>query len=376
MSRVLRRVCYIIPSLAVGGTEKQLVYLTKGLALDHEITVVCTGRAGTFAGDVRRTGAYVRELELWGGWDFRLRHRLMRVFHDHRPDIVHTFLSGFDLAANRAARAAGVPVVVSSRRELATWARARHIRHQRKANALVDCIVANSHAAADFAAERERAEPGLFRVIPNGIPAADYAGSSEDNLLRHRFNIPFHTKVVGIVANFSAVKDHALFVEMAAELGRRREDVHFLMVGTGPLLDQTLELVRRAGLADRCTRVTALEEMRDLYALMAVSILCSKVEGFPNAVIESMAAGKPVVAAAVGGIPEVVRDGETGRLVASRSAGDFANAVQWVLEHPDESKAMALRGQAHVTSHLTVDAMVSAHRRLYAELLVGAMRGG
>jgi glycosyltransferase involved in cell wall biosynthesis len=89
-----------------------------------------------------------------------------------------------------------------------------------------------------------------------------------------------------------------------------------------------------------------------------------------------MAAGKPVVAAAVGGIPEIVRDGDTGRLVASRSASDFADAIEWVLDHPDESKAMAQRGQENIKNNYAVESMVSSYRALYAELLVRAMRGG
>lgn len=376
MNRVVCRVCYVIPSLGVGGTEKQLVHLIQGLARDHEITVVCTKRAGAFAGDARRAGAFVRDLDLWGGWDFRMRGRLLRIFRNHRPDVVHTFLSGFDLPANRAARATGVPVVVSSRRELATWAKARHVRYQRKANALVDCIVANSQAAANYAAERERADSGLFRVIPNGVVMSDYLSVADDQHLRRRFDIPFHTHVIGIVANFSPVKDHALFVEIAAELARRRSDVHFLMVGTGPLVEKTLDALRKKGISDQVTRTAALEEVRDLYALMAVSVLCSKVEGFPNAVIESMAAGKPVVASAVGGIPEIVRDGDTGRLISSRSASDFADAIEWVLDHRDESAAMALRGQESVARDFTLEAMVESYRALYAELLVRSMRGG
>ena len=353
-----------------------MLYLIQGLSRDHEITVVCTRKPGALAGDARRAGAYVRDLALWGGWDFRLKNRLLRIFRNHRPDVVHTFLSGFDLSANRAARATGAPVVISSRRELATWAKPRHVRHQRKANALVDCIVANSHAAANYAAERERAEPGLFRVIHNGIPVGDFVTTVEDQHLRRRFSIPFHTHVIGMVANFSPVKDHLLFVEIAEQLARRRSDVHFLLVGTGPLVERVLDTARRKGLSDRLTRVAAVEEIRDLYALMSVSVLCSKIEGCPNVILESMAAGKPVVAAAVGGIPELVRDRETGLLVDSRSASDFADAIEWALDHPDESGAIAARGAQSVRTQFTVDAMVASYRALYAELLVRAMQGG
>lgn len=363
------RICYVIPSLDIGGTERQLLYLLQGLARDCELTVVCTNHAGTLAGEARREGARVLDLGVRGGWDPSAWWKLRRVFEAHRPDIVHSFLFGFDLYANLAARQTGVPVVISSRRQIAAWKKRRHLFIQRRANQLVDCVVANSRAVADFAIEQERADRNLFRVIPNGIEPDRFIGSASPDMLRLRYNIPFHRHVVGIVANFSPVKDHDLFVRMAEELSRRRADVHFLMVGIGPLVKSVERTLRFRGVSDCFTRVASIDEIADLYALMDVSVLCSKSEGFPNAVIESMAASRPVVAAAVGGIPELIADGDTGRLVASRDPGAFADAVEWVLDNPKESRAMAARGAAFVRKQLGVGRMVGSYRALYTECL-------
>ena len=372
----LTRVCYVIPSLQIGGTERQLIALMTKLIHDHELTVVCTHEAGALVGEARRLGAYVRDLNGGGGWDFTLRRRIRHAFRSHRPDIVHTFMFGFDLTANRAARETGVPVVISSRRQLATWKKPRHIRIQKKANQLADCVVANSKAVAEFAARQEGADPSLYRVIPNGIDADEFVSAANLHQVRLRFKIPFHTHVVGMVANFSPVKDHALFLSIAEELMRRRADVHFLLVGSGPLRADVMARIERKGWNDRFTRVAAVEEIADLYKVMSVSVLCSEVEGFPNAVIESMAAGRPVVAAAVGGIPEIVDDGVTGKLVQSRSPADFASAIEWVLDHADESAAMAARAGEHVRTTLSLDRMASAYRALYREMLVRSMQRG
>lgn len=372
----MKRVCYVIPTLRVGGTEKQLVHIMKGLIHDHEVTVICTEQDGGLAADARRLGADVRVLGTWTGWDPRMKRRLARNFRRHRPDIVHTFMFGFDFYANRAARETGVPVLISSRRQLATWKKRRHIRWQRKANRLVDCIVANSQAVARFAIEQEGADPALFRVLPNGIDADAFVCATDPGALRLRYRIPFHTHVIGTVANFSPVKDHELFVAVAEELARRRADVHFLMVGTGPLWRSVERLLVNRKLEARFTRVATIQEMADLYALMATSVLCSKMEGFPNAVIESMAAGTPVVAAAVGGVPELVEDRVRGRLVHSRDPKDFADAIESVLDNPAESKAMADRAAGYVRGRLTMEKMVTGYRQLYAELLAKRIRRG
>ncbi|MBN2312015.1 MAG: glycosyltransferase, partial [Candidatus Hydrogenedentes bacterium] len=333
-------------------------------------------QGGAFVGEARRLGSYVHVLDGYGGWDFSLRRKLQRIFRNHRPDVMHSFLFGFDLAAARAARETKVPVVISSRRQLATWKKPRHIRLQKRANALVDCVVANSQAAAQFAIDQENAEPSLFRVIPNGIRADDFVSRTDDHHLRVRFDIPFHTHVIGILANFSPVKDHRLFLDMARELMGRRADVHFLMVGTGPCRKEIQRTIRARGWGDRFTRIASVEEVPDLLRVMSVSVLCSQVEGFPNAVMESMASGTPVVAAAVGGVPELIEDRVTGRLVHTRNPADFADAVDWMIEHHEERQAMADRAALHVRTHLSLHAMIGAYRNLYNELLAKAFRAG
>ena len=365
------KICFVLPTLALGGTERQLLQLTRRLSHDFDIRFVCTRHAGPLAGEARRQGT-VHLANTWGGWDFRIGRRVHRIFRLHKPDIMHSFMFGFDAAVNVAARKAGVPVVVSSRREIAQWKNPRHIRLQRLANELVDCVVANSRAVADFAIAQEGGDPGLYEVIHNGVDADSFCSTVDDDIIRRRYDLPFHTKVVGIVANFSPVKDHALFIDTAVLLAKRRPEVHFLMVGSGALKARLQRTVARRGLTGRVTFLSEYPELANVYRVMAVSVLCSKAEGFPNALMESMAAGTPVVAAAVGGIPELVEDGKLGTLVSSRDPADFANAIEWVLENGEEAKSMAAAAAEHVRANLRVDAMADAYVRLYERLLTKA----
>lgn len=363
-------IAFVIPSLSVGGTEMQLLRLIRGLQESYDVTLIALHAGGALVGDVRRLGASVRTIHARGGWDFTAGFALYRMFRKYRPHIVHTFLSGFDLWADRAARQAGVPVVISSRRELATWMKRRHVFMQRRANRYVDRIVANSRAVADFACAQEQADPALFRIIYNGINADDFVSRLDHQQLRKRYRIPAGARhVVGMVANFSPVKDHTLFVDMATHLLSRRKDVHFLFVGTGARLKEIHDLILKRDLRAHFDRVITVNEMADLLAIFDISVLCSKTEGFPNALLEAMAAGKPVVAPAVGGIPELVRDGETGRLVQTRNPEDFSAAVEALLDHPEERLAMGTRASAWVREHYSVAQMVRSYRELYGELL-------
>lgn len=368
------RICYVVPSLGVGGSERQLVQLMRGLERHFEVMVVCTRSDGALAGDARRIGV-VRVLNTRSGWDPRVRPRVQRELMAYKPAIVHSLMFGFDYPINVAARNAGVPVVLSSRRQLAHWKKPRHLRLQRRANRLVDGIVANSKAVVDFAAEQEHVDPGMFHVVYNGIDPDRFQSDTDPSVLRRRYGVPFHTEVVGMVANFSDEKDHALFVRIAERVLKLRANVHFVLVGTGPLREAVARDLELAGIADQVTMMRTVSELPDLYGLMSIFLLCSKSEGFPNVVLEAMAAGNPIVASAVGGIPEVIDDGVNGRLVATRDPDDFSNAILWYLDHPDEAEAIGAQAEHTVRERFSVERMVETYRRLYKNLLEHTRRG-
>lgn len=374
MTTGLPRVAWVIPTMRVGGSEMQLLHLMKGLQHEFEMTLICTRSEGALIGDARRAGAHVRVLDAPSGWDFRVQKRLYHIFRAHTPHILHTCLSGFDLFANKAARKAGVPVVVSSRRELATWQKARHRFIQRRANAYVDCVVANSNAVADFTARQECLNPDRIQIIHNGIDPDTFVSTVPPEQIRNRFRIPPNAVIIGMVANFSPVKDHRLFLDMADLLLQQRQNLHFLLIGTGRLVDRARDLIQRRRQEQFFTRVGTVGEMPDLLRIMDVMVLTSQMEGFPNAIMEGMSAGVPCVAARVGGIPELVRHGETGLLVDQRTPESFARHVEQLLADAALRGAMGAAAGAWIRTSLPMNRMVESHRRLYYDLLKRKLR--
>lgn len=367
------RILFAIPSLEPGGTERQLLYLLRALHTEHELAVLYTRRAGAWEADARAY-AELNVLQSRGGWDFRQQTLALPILKQFRPDVVHTFLFGFDFWMNRAARAAGVPVVVSGRRQLARWKKARHVQLQRVSNRLVDAIVANSHAVAQFAANQEGRPLADYRVIPNAIDIAAFARQANMAALRRRYGIPREKRVVGMVANFSPVKNHALFLAVAGELLKTRSDLHFLLVGSGPLRETIRRKVAARGWADRFSLVSqpSPEELSGLYQMMDAHALTSHEEGSPNVLLEAMAAGTPVVAHAVGGVPELIEDGVTGSLVPAEDAAAFARAIAHTLDNGGRASERAAAAAARVRDRHTLSALASAHVALYTELLSAA----
>ncbi|MCC6793477.1 MAG: glycosyltransferase [Candidatus Hydrogenedentes bacterium] len=363
------QICFVIPSLAPGGTERQLLYLLEGLRPVYECTVICTRDEGAWASAAQDAGATVLAMHTFGGWDLRIKPRAARIFRAKRPQIMHTFLFGLDLAVNRAARRAGVPILISSRRELAAWMKPRHVRTQRRANELVDCIVANSHAVADFAIQQEETDRNAFRVIHNGIDIDSFRPQQVREEIRKQFGIAPNKKIVGMVANFSAVKDHPLFLAMATLLIARRDDMHFLLLGSGPNREP-IEAVIRAEKMEPFFTVTANErDIASFIATMDVCVHTSRREGFPNALMEAMALALPIVASRVGGVPELIEDGRSGLLVSSRRPEDFAAAVLRCLDESTFAKTLGASARERIRSQFTMDRMVESYRALYDEML-------
>ncbi|MEX2015733.1 MAG: glycosyltransferase [Candidatus Hydrogenedentales bacterium] len=364
------RILFAIPTLEAGGTERQLLYLLRGLHREHELAVVCTTRAGAWAQEAQQF-AEVHVLHARGGWDFRQYAQALPVLRRFRPDVVHTFLFGFDYWINCAARAVGVPAIISGRRQLARWKKARHVQLQRMSNGYVDGFLANSAAVADFAAQQEGRDPADYTVIPNAVDTEFFACDEDEQSLRQRYNISDDRRVVGMVANFSPVKNHAFFLEVAGELLRAGINAHFLLVGSGPLQEPIRRAIAKCGWSDRFTIVAnaAASDVPALYRVMDVHVLTSHDEGAPNVLLEAMAAGAPVVAAAVGGVPEIVEDGVTGRLVTPGDVGAFARAVRDSLEDAAETAAQSAAALCRVRGRHSLASLAEAHIALYARLL-------
>ncbi len=360
------RLCIVIPSLNVGGTERQVRYLVEGLAPTFEIDVVCTREPGTWAKDVQPF-AEVFGFDIRSGWDHRLLFRLSSHFSKRKPEVLQTFLFGFDLAANIAARRAGVPVVVSSRRERATWKKARHVWIQKRANSFVDAIVANSAAVAAFSAEQEAAPLDAFTVIPNAVAIEDDDAPAMD--ARVEMTVPRSVPLIGMVANFAPEKDHELFVELAERVRAQRPDAHFVLIGDGPLRATIQRRVVDTGLVDAFRFLGTKERLRPYYEAMDAVVLTSKTEGLPNVVLEAMVYGRPVVAAAVGGIPEALEDCVTGVLIESRKPDDFAAAVLDLVNRPDEAARVGRQAAITARERFSPQAMTEAYRSLYLRLL-------
>jgi len=377
------KIAYVLPNIEAGGTEQHVLTLCRLLDRSRfSPSLVTTAGGGALfeafsalvpvkvMGDPAR-GKRFRSTP----WEHtRAVASLVRILRKGRPDILHAYLPAANVIGPLAARLAGVPRVIVSKRSLADYKeRFPLLRHTESfGNRLADVILVNSDAVRRDVERTERHRGGKFRKIYNGVGPIEPWAPDEAMAFRRREGIRVDALVALCVSNFYPYKGHEELVEAAARVVPAFPDVIFLLAGRDSgTMEAMRARVRERGLEGTFRFLGSRTDVPDLLRASDLFVHPSREEGFSNAILEAMAAGLPVVACDVGGNPEAVFDGETGRLVPSRNAAAFASAVSELLADPEKRKVMGEAGRLRATERFSLDRMVGEMESLYESLARG-----
>ena len=365
------RVFLVINDLQRAGAETQLVRLAAGLPRDRwEPRVVLIKQRNEFEEPLRAAGVPVTALAQRGSWDVAVAARLYALLRREQPDVVHSFLFFASLVAAPAARLAGVPAIVVSQRcsyEATLSPFWRGVA--RRVHRLAQRVVVNSDAA-----RREELAAGFsdrhVTHIPNGIDVPAVAAPALAS--REALGLPASPLVV-CVGRFSPEKRHQDLVDAWTLVRQRAPDAMLALVGDGPLRAEIEASVAQKGLAGAVRFCGFQADAAPYIAAADIVVVCSSTEGMPNAVLEAMAHGRCVVATRVGGIPELVVDGETGQLVPPLDVPALARAIADLLGDAARREAYGAAGRARVRERFAMPRVTAAVAATYEELL-GARR--
>jgi len=368
-------VLYLITELDVGGAQTALLRLLAGLDRDHfSPTVACLYNGdATVARQIRALGIPVTDLGMTARWRWDAFWRLYRLLRRERPTILHTWMFHANVPGRVLGRLAGVPIIISSERTMGQERRWRYWLN-RITDPLTDRVVCVSQRVADFAARTIGISRAKLVVIPNGIPLENFEPGDRSRA-RTDLGISPTACVVGTVGRLQPVKGTSYLLEAFAHLAPGYAEAILLLVGDGPQRTQLEEMAQRLGVSERVHFLGNRSDVCRLLQAMDVFVLASIWEGMPNAALEAMAVGLPVVATAVGGTPEAVADGETGLLVPSRDPDALAQAIARLLRDPELWRKMGQAGRRRVEQHFSVEQMVRRTESLYEELLRGGTLG-
>jgi glycosyltransferase involved in cell wall biosynthesis len=310
-------VTHVVLSLDVGGLERNVLnQVLVANDVGQQVSVVCVERPGTLAPRAERGGARVICLNKPPGLRLSVVARMRAALRELRPDVVHVHQIGPMFYTGLAGLGLGVPLVVYTEHGRVNYATRRRLRWLGRAAfrftarfySLTEDIAADAIAWGVV-------RPDQVRVIHNGIDTDRFLSAAGATEVRQGFGIPPRAPVIGTVGRLSEIKRQDVLIRAFARVRQREPLAHLMLVGDGPLRGELQELARRLGIAEVVHFAGYQEQTAPYLHAMTCFALTSRSEGMPQAVLEAGVAGVPVIASRVGGVPEVIDDGETGLMV-------------------------------------------------------------
>jgi glycosyltransferase involved in cell wall biosynthesis len=265
-------------------------------------------------------------------------------------------------------------VVIASRRWWHSLPERRYRIGNTVAFRLAHRVVANSPAVAATLQEVDGINAGRISVIPNFVEESAFIPLSEADKRQRltALGIPEDALVVGIVARLNPVKDHASLITAVSFLAERWPQLHLALFGDGECRSAIEAQAAHLRIAERAHFAGQQPNEPNPHHLFDISVLCSISEGFPNSIVEAMAAARPIVATHVGGNSDAVRHGETGLLVPPRSPQRLAEAIDHLLRRADLRSRMGAAAQRRARAVYHADVVMPALEALYQRLLTEA----
>ena len=379
----------LIARLNTGGPAMHVVHLAEALDPTRFRTRLITGRITEDEGDMtyyaRERGVEVTEIPgmsrlLSPLRDLRSFLTLLRIFRRERPMIVHTHTAKAGTVGRLAAFVAGVPVIVHTFHGHVLgglyFSRIKtrfFLAIERLLARTTDMLVVLTHdQAREMADGLKVAPPGRFAVVPLGLnlqPFADADAAVARSRLRAELGIGEDRPVVGIVGRMVPVKNHPLLFDAMALLRNRMDPApHLIVVGSGERERALRAYVSDKGLEGVVHWLGWRKDLPRVFPAFDVTALTSFDEGTPVSLIESLASGTPVVSLAVGGVAEILDEGELGRLVHSASDDEVADALESVLASPPSPEDRK-RAQKLVLERFSIRRLADDIERVYADEL-------
>ena len=367
------KILFIIDSLEKGGgTQNILFQLVDGLLELNYIPTVMSLNGG----DQESISAFFRKnvdvinlnktnLLLWG-IPYILYH-----MHTSRYDIVQTFLFYANNLGRILTSMVKITNVVTSIRgfqvdgvQMKKW----QIALERFTNRLENIVVINTEKARSFCSDTLGISEERVAVIPNGIEMPEQTPTGSANR-KSEFGIDPGRFVIGAVGRLTVEKGHKYLLEAVQRVKKMHSNILLLVVGDGKLRKHLENYAVRLGIGDEVLFAGYRHDVKTIYQMLDLFILPSLIEGMPNVVLEAMSYGLPIVATRVGGVPELIDDGVSGRIVPPKNSDALSEAIQVLINQPEMAQEMGNHARKRAADRFSKSKMVQSYHALYQRLL-------
>jgi glycosyltransferase involved in cell wall biosynthesis len=373
-SRRRIRVVYCVAGMEIGGTELNALRTAVRLDRTHFEPVCATlVEHGPLRQHYDNAGITVLPFpitSLYNRTTVREGTRFFRFVRQHRIDIVHCHDMYTNVFVSAWARLARVPVLIASRRWIHPVDDQRLELANRISYRLADRVLGNSSAVTQLLHERDGVRASRILHIPNFVDevAFDPLDRAVASTFRKELQLPDDAQIVGCIARLVPVKGHDVLLQAVSQIAARYPKLYLLLIGDGRRRQELEQLAHSLGIAQRTRFLGSRPNIPNLNQLFDITALASFSEGFPNSLVEAMAAGRPVVATAVGGNPDAVR-ASTGMLVAPGNAEALARGLDRLLSDEPLRQRMGAAAIQVARTEYHADTVIPRLESTYRELL-------
>jgi glycosyltransferase involved in cell wall biosynthesis len=365
----------VISDLEFGGAQRQVVELVNKLDAQNITVYVCSLSDYVPLSTSLERRERLRVIRRKVRFDFTVVFRLALFLRKVKADVVHAFLFDAEIASRLAGRLARTPAIICSERNTNYKAKPRDVLALRLTRSLQDLVIANSHCGAEFNSTLIGYPKHRYRVVRNGVDVQRFRPRPAEQV-RESFGIPRDALVIGMFASFKPQKNHGLLLEAIKDITARTERVRFLFVGDAlhkGMSDSDAYkawLVKRIdalAIREHCVFAGNRQDVELIYPICDLTVLPSLFEGTPNALLESMACGVPVVTTDVSDNREIVPDGEVGFVVPSGDVQQLTARILELLEDPTLRARLSHQARAWVLRHFSSERLAENTANVYRE---------
>jgi len=362
----------VIGEGSLTGAPRHLLTLLKFLDRRHFIIkAICP--PGPLVNEIRKTGTPVFQVPMRGRSDVLAVNAIKKILRRERPDIIHCHGARAGLIGRLAAKGFPLKIVYTEHTRtpqfklpsaVLEWS---HKRALRVLDQFTDITIAVSRSVADFL-KKGIARHSKIVVIYNGLEKHSRPPASEVVKIREKYGIKGDDLVIGTIGSLNYQKDHKTLIKAFEKVIKKRPNAKLVLVGGGALKHYLEKLARRYRVADKVVMTGAVVNVQPLLAAFDIFVLPSLSEAFGLSLLEAMQAGVPIIATKVGGIPEVIKPGYNGLLVAPGNPKELASAIMRLLNDRQLQKKI-VRHYGEVLDKFSAKNMVDKTEQVYLELV-------
>lgn len=363
------KVMHLLLSLDIGGLETFVLSIVKKADRTKFNTSVCSmSPNGKLVDEFKQTGTMISVVEKKQGIDYSLSLRLAKLLRQEQIQIIHTHNSCAWLYGGIAAKIAGIQLIHTEHSNPSLNEK-RILLAERALAMITNTIICDSEDVANFMVHKQKIGTHKIKVILNGIDVEMFQKNIDIIAKRAEFHIDADELVIGSVGRLALVKDYLTLIKAFQTVKHKIGKCKLLIVGDGVLRAELEAYVDLNELKQNVIFLGSRRDVPEIIPIFNVFVLSSLSEGLPIALLEAMAAGIPVVATKVGGIPEVIIDGRTGLLVPSRSPEELAEAILAILLDRKKAVSMGIAGRGRVEEQFNLKNTSRRYEQVYDETI-------